>query len=242
MDIDDEAIRLWLQRPHEGLDRELKSWLDPADKANLVKGIMALRNRDGGMLAIGFDNASGNPIPTDRLDWDRAYHLDAIQSLVSKHASQPFEVAVEWVASSVAKHPVVVVAGGLRTPVAVKSPIQVSGKDVLPVGTVYFRTLAANGTPSSAPARHGDWEEIMRLCFDNREADVGRFVRRHLSTASLTPILAAFGMQQAEETLRGRAFGLLDEGERRFREAISDAGTKPGHENAADWGPAKSRW
>jgi hypothetical protein len=25
-----------------------------------------------------------------------------------------------------------------------------------------------------------DWDKLMRICFDNREADVGRFMRRHL--------------------------------------------------------------
>ena len=26
-----------------------------------------------------------------------------------------------------------------------------------------------------------DWDRLLRVCFDNREADIGRFMRRHLS-------------------------------------------------------------
>jgi len=127
LDADKDTVRLWLERPSEGLSQELKSWVDPAvpaQKANLVKAIMALRNRDGGMVALGFDNGTGNALPTDRSDWRTAYHVDAIQGLVSRHASQPFEVAVEWFVSAVAEHPVIVVASGVRTPVAMKTPVR----------------------------------------------------------------------------------------------------------------------
>lgn len=241
MNLDRDAIRLWLESPQEGLDRELKSWLDPAvpaHRCNLVKGIMALRNRDGGMLAVGFDDKTTDALPTERDDWRAAYHIDVIQGLVSKHASLPFEVAVEWFQSGVAEHPVIVVASGGDIPVAVKTPIPNPGskRDLLPFGTVYFRTLESNGTPSSAPARPEDWGEIVRLCFENREADIGRFVRRHLSPTSLPSIMAALGQRQADETLRGQAFALLDEGRSYFEQAIADVARSPGHEKAATWG------
>lgn len=239
MDVNIDNVRRWLARPNEGLDRELKAWIDPsgpAGKFSLVKGLMALRNRDGGMLAIGFDNKTGAPLPPPSTDWKAAYHLDVIQGLVSKHASHPFEVAIKWIEVGECGHPVIVVEGGVRTPVAVKSPIIESGRELLPVGAVYFRTLEANGTPSSAPASYRDWDEIMRLCFDNREADIGRFVRRHLSPMSLPAVFAAFGLPQADNSLRGQALSLLDEGEIRFQEAYAAAGVKSGHEAALTWG------
>ncbi len=77
---------------------------------------------------------------------------------------------------------------------------------------------------------------MMRLCFDNREADIGRFVRRHLSPTSLPSIIAAFGMRQADETLRSRAVAVLDEGREYFRHAVAHATPQPGHEHAASWG------
>ena len=43
---------------------------------------------------------------------------------------------------------------------------------------------------SSAPAQPGDWRQIMDLCFNNREADLGGFVRRHLLSSELPNVLA----------------------------------------------------
>ena len=40
--------------------------------------------------------------------------------------------------------------------------------------------MSANGTASTSEAKHGDWAELTRRCFDNLEADVDRFARRHL--------------------------------------------------------------
>ncbi len=203
----------------------------------LVKSMLAMRNRDGGMIAVGFDNDTGSALPPPAAtNWASAYHPDTIQGIVGKHASQQFEVAVEWFTSAVGRHPVIIVDRGVRTPVAVRSPITVSGKQILPMETVYVRTLNANNTPSSAPATHRDWEDIIRICFDNREADIGRFVRRHLSPTSLSGALAAFGIQQLDDSLHARSLALLDDGERRFQETYTLAGVKPGHEAATDWG------
>lgn len=239
MDFNINQVQIWLSRPREALDLELKAWIDPTnetDRANLVKGMLALRNRDGGMIAIGFDNMTGSPVAPPAKEWAAIYHVDQIQGLASKHSSQQFEVTVTWFQSDVGNHPVIIVGGGVRTPVAVRSPIIVSGRHILPMETVYFRTLNSNNTPSSAPASHRDWDEIIRVCFENREADIGKFVRRHLSPASLPAVFTAFGLQQADDTLRGRSLALLDEGERRFQETYAAAGLKEGHEKAADWG------
>ena len=73
-------------------------------------------------------------------------------------------------------------AQGLRVPVAVKSALtDAVGNKLLSVGDVYFRTLNANGTPSSALARAQDWRDLLDICFEDREADIGRFLRRHLA-------------------------------------------------------------
>jgi hypothetical protein len=50
---------------------------------------------------------------------------------------------------------------------------------VIRVGDVYCRTLNANGTASTAIAQPTDWRDIFDRCFENREADIGRFLRRH---------------------------------------------------------------
>ena len=61
MNVDENQIAVLLRQPLEGLQVELKTWLDPradADKAKLVKAIFAIRNRNGGYLIIGFDDAT----------------------------------------------------------------------------------------------------------------------------------------------------------------------------------------
>ena len=50
-------------------------------------------------------------------------------------------------------YPVIVIPEGVRTPVAAKADLVDQGKSLIRLGDVYFRTLAANGTPSTAAAR-----------------------------------------------------------------------------------------
>jgi hypothetical protein len=49
-----------------------------------------------------------------------AFHLDVIQGLISRYASEPFELAVDFGTRDGQKYPVVVIPEGVRTPVAVK--------------------------------------------------------------------------------------------------------------------------
>jgi hypothetical protein len=87
---------------------------------------------------------------------------------------------------------------------------------------VYFRTLHANGTPSTAVARPQDWRDILEICFENREADIGRFLRRHLPGADLGALLTTLGVPAAPAppSLKERTEALLSDGERRFASAI----------------------
>jgi hypothetical protein len=58
-------------------------------------------------------------------------------------------------------------------------------------GELYFRTLASNGTPSTSLARASDWAAIIEICFENREADIGRFLRRLVSGKNMASIVEA---------------------------------------------------
>jgi hypothetical protein len=54
-------------------------------------------------------------------------------------------------------------------PVAAKADLVDGTRKLVNLGDVYFRTLASNGTPSTAPARPQDWRDVVEICFDNRE-------------------------------------------------------------------------
>lgn len=227
MNIDEQQIARLVAQPSEGLNVEVKTWIDPRlpdGVAKLVKATFALRNRNGGFLLIGFDDTTLRPDPYALdVDPDALYHLDAIQRIVSRYASQAFEVAVSTVPREGQRHPVIAVEEGVRVPVVVKSDLRVNGgKFLLRERDIYFRTLGANGTPSTANILPGDLPDLLDICFDNREADIGRFLRRQLGAADigqLAGILQGLSAPPAPG-LRQRAIDALDEGESAFTSAI----------------------
>ena len=104
---------------------------------------------------------------------------------------------------------------GVRVPVAAKADLlDANGGTLVRVGDVYFRTLGSNGTVSTSVARSSDWRDIVEICFENRDADIGRFLRRHIGDRDVSTLL------QPQPTLRDRAEALLDNGERRYQEAL----------------------
>jgi hypothetical protein len=227
MQMEQRRIDELIARPAEGLNFEIKRWLNPdqpEDAAKIVKAAIAIRNRNGGFVLIGFDDKTLQPdthnVPPNVR---AAFHLDKIQGLISKHASEPFEVAVAYGKRGSQEYPVIVIPEGIRVPVAAKRDLlDAQNRKLVREGDVYFRTLAANGTPSTAVARPGDWREIVEICFENREADIGRFLRRHLGQGDLQRFVAMLaGVQAAPPpTLRTRAENLLADGERRFQESV----------------------
>ncbi len=95
-------------------------------------------------------------------------------------------------------------------------------------------TLRSNNTPSTSKAGWKDWPNLVEVCFENREADIGRFIRRHLSgvTPEVLRELAttiAKGIEPVatpEDLLRS----YLQECEERFNDVIKERGvTLPDH-------------
>lgn len=215
MDIDQERIKQLVTTPSESLAVELKQWInldEPEGAAKVVKTVLALRNFGGGYMVIGFVDTTLKPdtanVPEDV---QVAFHIDTIQALISKFASEPFEVAVEFPERDGQLYPVIVVPPGVRTPVAAKSVFHGHQK-LVEMDAVYIRSLNANNVPSTTKATWKDWPRMMEIFFDNREADIGRFFRRHL--AGITPellktisdslALATTPEVTAEEILRER--------------------------------------
>lgn len=165
-----------------------------------------------------------------------------MQKLVSQYSSEPFEVAVEFVESQGMEYPVMVVPTGITVPVAIKADLVDGSRSLLKCGEVPFRTLRANGTFSSAAALPQDWKEIVEICFENREADIGRFVRRQLG--GLTPeMLHSLGAAlstasgTSEDSLKSQALSLLEFGFERSHKILAERGLAAGAEDAArQWG------
>lgn len=230
----DESTRL-LQDLSESYAVEVKRWFassEPEGQAKLIRALMALRNNGGGRLVIGFDNDSMHPVNDGRPACIRtAFAQDNVQALVSQFASDPFEVLVQYVELAGAEFPVICVPSDIRTPVATKSELK--GQDprrpLVPINAVYVRTLSSNNTVSTAQAQWRDWARLVEICFDNREADIGRFVRRHLSEPSLSHLAAALTGLSLPTAPDAATLGKqwLNEGRIAFDRAVNRRGMDP---------------
>lgn len=219
-----------VDQPRETLDTELKSWLDLATahgQGHLVRAALALRNHGGGQIVFGFHDETHQPEPAPPgVDVRAAFHSDVLQALVSRYASQPFEVGVEFGERNGQWHPVLFVPADVRTPVAAKSDLKEGDKFVVKVDEVYVRTLNANRVASTSRATWKDWEDLAEICFNNREADIGRFIRRHLG--ALTPdhfrdLALTLGAVEALDA-PDPVLALLDAGEQRFATVVAERG------------------
>lgn len=178
-----------IQQPQESLSVELKAWIDPDQPegiAKIVKTCLALRNHGGGYMVIGFDDDTLEPLLDSAPSNARQiFHIDKIQGMVAKYSSDPFEVTVEFPKRDGKDFPVIIIPTGVKTPVAAKSDLSPSGNPLIRVDTVYVRSLSSNNTPSTTQAKSKDWNRLIEVCFDNREADIGRFIRRHLGSIGI---------------------------------------------------------
>ncbi len=225
MEVEQSRIDDLVSRPSESLNIEIKRWINPDEPegiAKIVKAALAIRNRNGGFLLVGFEDKTWMPDTGAPADVRATFNLDKIQGIISRYASEMFEVKVAFGSRDGLEHPVIVIPDGVRTPVAAKRDLKdvAQSKVLIREGEVYFRTLASNGIPSTSAARPNDWAEIVEICFENREADVGRFLRRHLSgkeIAGFVEILTGLKAATPPLNLRDRAQALLIDGERRLR-------------------------
>lgn len=228
--LDDSKVKSLVERPSESLAVEIKTWFDLASsegKAKIVRSVLALRNHDGGYVVIGFDDKSMLP-DLDRAPRDvrAAFHPDSIHEIVARFASDPFEVAIEFVERDGNLFPVIVVPSGVRTPVAAKSDLKDGDNRLVSVGDVFVRTLNTNRRPSSAKINWNDWSALMDRCFNNREADIGRFFRRHLTGLTAERVgafISAFADVHAASPGGVKEMqSLLDTGRARFDSRVAE--------------------
>jgi hypothetical protein len=240
MQIDQKRIDELLAHPSEGLNVEINDPSGKAGQAKIVCAALALWNRNGGYLIIGFDDKSLLPDLNNRPTNLRSlFHTDKIQGLISNYASIGFEIAVAFGQRDGEYYPVIVIPEGITSPVAAKADLDDGDRKLIRYGIVYCRTLNANGRPSTAAARPQDWPDIVEICFQNREADFGRFLRRQLAEQDLATLVAALqqlGHQPAPTSLCDRSVVVLDTGERRFNEAVAARTLNPEEQAVAQAG------
>jgi len=214
MDISEARLDSLVSRLSEGLSVEIKTWIDPKAAesiAKISKAVIALYNRNGGYLIIGFDNKTLLPDQEGAPhDVKAAFHVDVIQGIVSKYSSISIEIQVGFVERQGGLHPVIAVPQGVTVPAAAKRDLlDQDRKPLIREDTVYFRTLGSNGTPSTSAIKATDWRDLLEICFDNREADIGRFLRRQgIEGANI------FSPGLKSPTLEERTRSILQEGAR----------------------------
>jgi hypothetical protein len=116
-----DEIKAIVANPQESFGIELKGWVDPQSnkgRAVIAKGCMASRNNNGGLLLLGFNNDGSVSQENVPADVRAIYHVDAVQEIVSKYASEPFGISVEYVDRGSLQYPVIIVPCVVRTPVA----------------------------------------------------------------------------------------------------------------------------
>ena len=226
--IQNQIDRL-VSEPSEALQVEIKTWLDPQSEegiAKIVKNCIALRNFNGGFLVLGIDDTTLLPDPYNlAIPVREAYHLDVIQPIVTRYSSEAFEITVAYATRGEQEHPVIIIPGGVRTPVAVTRDLLLENdhtRKLLRENAVYFRTLNTGGRPSTSEAHHRDWNDIVEICFENREADIGRFIRRHLSTPEGIEALQEFSNTQ-NINLREITYNFLNESHHRREIQLAEA-------------------
>jgi hypothetical protein len=200
MSSNKELIEKLVGNPREALNIELKNWIDPTldeGKSKIIKCALAMRNNNGGFLLIGFDDKTCNPIidnAPSNIKIKEWFHVDIIQSLISKYSSEQFEIKLEFVQLQGVEFPVIEIPDGVKYPVATKSALEKpgeKGEKLIKENQVYIRSLSASGKPSSTEAKCDDYKRIAEICMNNREADIGAFVRRQLGGLNINNNLSS---------------------------------------------------
>jgi len=228
MPLDVNQVQQLVVNPVESLSLELKDWICPntdEGKSKIVKALIAMRNNNGGYLLIGFNDADGSPNPEGPNNVNELFHVDAIQGLISRFSSEAFEISVHYPVIDGNTYVIIEAPSGVKSPVATKSGLQEGDRHFIRAHKVIIRSLSSNNTPSTTEAKWSDWSSIVEKCFDNREADVGRFLRRHLTSLTgehLSELMQTFSGLTTPVENNDTPLVLLDESFERFQSLVSE--------------------
>lgn len=200
--MENDILQAILESPRESLETELKQWIDPTSdegKCKITKTCLAMRNHDGGQLLIGVHDDGRLDTTTRPTNLRELFTQDCIQAIVSRFASEVFEVHLEFRKKDGLEYPIICVPSGITTPVCAKRPFGDSDKCRIEENAIYVRTLNSNGMPSSSKATRNDWKRLVEKCFANREADIGEFIRRHIAGANSDFVTMLLGKGAAKD-------------------------------------------
>lgn len=228
MAASDEYVQRLVDDPRERLEFEVKNWIEPGTdegEAKIVKACLAMRNHGGGFLIIGFNNKTYQPEPEPDYDPRTAFDTDKVNALVNRYASERFEVVVHFPTRDGRTFPVLEAERGVEVPVATRRELTTTDssgatKTLVKRNAFYVRSLEANNTPSTTEAGPQDYRPLVKTCFDNREADIGSFLRRHLGERG-GEVERVFS---GEGERRNPALEMLDSGRGRFQGLLEQRG------------------
>jgi len=175
--------KIFFETLSESLNLEIKPWFKidtPDGKYTLIRTCFGLRNRGGGRLVIGFDDNS-NQLPKPKgINVKTKYHIDKLQSIISEYASDKFQIIVNFQKINKQFHPIIIVPSDVKTPVVTDKQLKnKSNVTFIDENVLFFRTLNANNTPSTSQIKKQDWEDLIDICFNNKQADIGKFLDSH---------------------------------------------------------------
>ena len=63
---------------------------------------------------------------------------------------------------------------------------------------VYIRTYSNGRISSGEPRNKEDWDRLFRICFENRETDLGRLLARHMTPDAIRRLCQEFRLMGGE--------------------------------------------
>jgi hypothetical protein len=173
-----------LREPREGLDVEVKNWLDLRSddeaKANFAKAALALANHGGGIIILGMcETPDGMVAAADRPGTLDSYSVDLLNGIIHNYADPAFHCAVHLRPGPDGQlYPMVIVPGGHRVPI--RSKRGGPNGQIVKDNSIYVRRP---GPRSEVPQTAQDWDALLARCLSHRRDEMFDQIRALISGA-----------------------------------------------------------
>lgn len=220
-----------LEYPREGLDIELKGWLDLGNaehKANLAQALLAMANHGGGFVVLGFKEENGfwSPMPNGPSDFAKIQ--DDVNDIIASYAEPAFhcDVYVERHPTAGTLHPIIEVPGVLKAPV--RSKRDGPGRKHVAMNQYYIRAPG----PKSRPMETGqEWDQLLHRCVVNARGDLVNEIRAIIEGA-----VAPRSAEHVPQGTQQRLEGFISESVKRWRKVVEERRPEKGPEHCPDGG------